>query len=103
MTDKKKRGRPPGSKGKPKVNQESKDVVDLKPKNAESYDGGRDLSYLGDEVPQYITPSPLEKMAELMQDVDLINKAIDKLKSKPAHYDPFKNALFNKKMGLKDK
>jgi hypothetical protein len=43
------------------------------------YDGGRDLSYLGDEAPQFQTSSPLEAMLEVLQDVEMVKKAQAKL------------------------
>jgi hypothetical protein len=57
------------------------------------YDGGRDLSYLGDEAPQFQTHSPLEAMLEVLQDVEMVKKAQGKLQTTspepvyPANWD----------------
>jgi hypothetical protein len=95
MTDQKRgRGRPKGS-GKKKE-------VAISPEET-TYEGGRDVSYLGDETPQFMTKSPLESMVEVLQDVEMAKNALAKLKSRPATYDPYQNPRFNSKNGLDKK
>lgn len=96
--------RPKGSKNKPKTLSSFKELAEVMEvgMKAAGLLPESEITNIAETAQNY-QPSKMEAIAEVMQDVDLVNNALDKLKSKPAHYDPFKNALFNKKMGLKDK
>lgn len=104
MTDKKKRGRPTGSKGKPKTLSSFKELAEVMEvgMKAAGLLPESEVTEIAETAQSY-QPSKMEAIAEVMQDVDLVNKAVDKLKSKHVHYDPYKNPMFLKKMGLKDK
>lgn len=92
MTDKKKRGRPPGSKGKPKVEPFNPSKLDQEVK----------------EVTGKISETELIEMATKAKGPDRPESPYDSVKMKMVIvdqmlYDPFKNQTFLKKMGLKDK
>ena len=100
MTEKKRRGRPPGSgKNRPKVSP----LVEEKMEDSVQADAW-DAKNLEQRLPEEeFVPSKMEAIAPVVEDLMLVKEKLEQLKPKPTQYDPFKNPRFKEKMGLKDK
>lgn len=83
-TEKKKRGRPPGSGKKNALASK----VDFKYTTAESFDSDNVAGSIQDEHPMYVT-SKLEKVVEFVDDIERAKKAIAKLKKTDSPEPPY--------------